>query len=292
MSVRNVIFVLCCLAWAVFPAGAAAQGIDDPMNVEDWTSHWDCSADEFKRHMSELREGKRRPLDIEVYDVDGKQQFSGVWIPNDGRSWSCYWNMTSDEFSTRWEKYRAEGYRTVDIEVDNVGGELKFAAVWVENVEDAEVFCWWDMTEDDWDAKTREHTGQGFRLRDIEVYPVGEQFKFAAIWVKDGRTIPVRDHRHLTDAEFKQKFDTYLADGFRVSDIEVYDTSSGLRYSVIWTKNYNGRYWAALWGMTAEAHREQWKANREQNLRPVQIQAYATPEGTRYAAVYTDNRKR
>ncbi len=290
MNRKRITWGAACLLvfWGI---EASAQGVDDPRVVSTWTSYWDMSNESFTTRLNELRDKNERPVDLEVYQTeDGGMQYSAVWYPNtDNRGWACFRNMTSDEFNARWEKYTNMGYRTVDIEINNIDGELSFAGIWEENKAQIDTYCWWNMTEETWGEKFREHSADGYRLKDVEVYADGDAFKYAAIWVKDGETLDWKQFNHLTYDELNQKFNQYREEGYRISDIESYETAEDQRYAAIWVKNGNDRGWAVWWNLDADLHFTKWDEYRNDKYRPVQIVGYPVPNGKRFAAIYRDN---
>lgn len=272
------------------PGMSQGQGVDDPTTVSTWTSEWDMDGDHLQTRLLELRDKGQRPIGLEVYPGEDGEQYSAVWVANpDSRAWACFRNMTAESYEKRWDEYRKQQFRPVDIEIINVDGELKFAGIWEENKEDVEWFCWWDMNEAAWAEKFKEHSEAGYRIKDVEVYPDGDEFKYAAIWVLDTEKVAWQQHNHMSYDDLDAKFLELREQNFRISDIEAYDTADGMRYAAVWVKSDTNRGWAVWWNMDADLNQEKWEEYRDDGYRPLQIVGYPTSDGLRYAAVYRDN---
>ena len=117
-----------------FPSvrGIIPANIFDPDSVA-WSSRRDMSSSAFSSWFGDLMANNYMIIDIEVDEVSGSQQVAGVWQDNiDNRGWAEYRNMTSSQFSAKWDELEEDGYRLIDQEIYQLNGSWYYAGIWVE----------------------------------------------------------------------------------------------------------------------------------------------------------------
>lgn len=97
---------------------------------------------------------------------------------------------------------------------------------------------------------------------------------------------PWKDHRALTASEFDQWSEAALSAGRRPIDVEVYRTSAGVRFAGIWTNNPEGIAWRARHDLTGAAYGQAVQNFRNSGYRLIDMEAYPTPDGIRYAGIW------
>lgn len=98
-------------------------------------------------------------------------------------------------------------------------------------------------------------------------------------------------YRDLNDESFTEKFDKYKSEDFRLTDIDVYKTPSGIRYAMIWEKNTDDRRWAEFNGITNDEYHTKWEEFKLKNYRPADIEGYEQNGGLRYAGIWVENKE-
>jgi CubicO group peptidase (beta-lactamase class C family) len=101
-----------------------------------------------------------------------------------------------------------------------------------------------------------------------------------------------KSNRDLTSSQFSKYFKDYSAQGYRMTDVDAYPTSSGLRYAMIWVKNTDRRGWAEHRDMTSEAYNKKWTAYKAKNYRPIDIEMYKNNGKWYYAGIWEENKER
>ncbi|MCW1970010.1 MAG: serine hydrolase, partial [Anaerolineae bacterium] len=84
-----------------------------------------------------------RPIALSGYGHNGQTYYAVIWIENqNGRNWKTSWNATTDEFSTKWDKNRDEGFRVTHQSVYSTTNGYRYTGVWRQNA-----------IRDDWNLK-------------------------------------------------------------------------------------------------------------------------------------------
>ena len=110
----------------------SAVWVDNSENL-DWIEWRDLTSAEFNVKF-DLYRASYRMIDIESYRVSGQQYFAGIWVKNvNGRDWAMYRGLTSKQFGDKWLQLRDAGYRLIDYEAYDIGGEYHYAGTWRQN---------------------------------------------------------------------------------------------------------------------------------------------------------------
>jgi len=129
--------------------------------------------------------------------------------------------------------------------------------------------------------------GLGYIVTDLDRYSfagMGQGFSFVWQQVR-GRTSSAA-HVDLTASEYTARNRSYREEGYRAADIEIYTTPQGLRYAGSWIPNPEGIDWHAAFGLTSDDFGRQFQQRRQMGFRLVDIEAYATSSGIRYAGIW------
>jgi hypothetical protein len=85
----------------------------------------------------------------------------------------------------------------------------------------------------------------------IEPYQVGDQFRYAAIFLTNTQGLTWQMAWSMTDSQFASKVHQLL-DDYRVLHVASARVGGAVRYSGIWLENRNGRGWAEFRNLTHE----------------------------------------
>ncbi len=258
-----------------------------------WVSFRDATSNEFSDHFNQMKDDYLM-LDIEVDVVNGSDQLAAVWQDNfDNRGWAELRNLTSAEFSDKWNFYRDLGYRLIDQESYVLNNTRYYAGIWVENKENLAWASYRNATSQEFSDNFTTYTNLGYIMVDVEAYPVnnGSELRYAAAWVENAENLSWIEHRDMTSAEFSDKFNQYRAQ-YRVWDIESYRFNGTQYYAAIWIENKNGNGWAEWRDMTATGYRNRWYRLRDLGYRLVDFEKYDTGSGFKYAGVWRQNNGR
>ncbi len=96
--------------------------------------------------------------------------------------------------------------------------------------------------------------------------------------------------RHgMTSSSYQTYFDQYVGQGYRLAQVDAYQTNSGVRYAAIWDRQ-NSSAWVARHGMSASSYQTYFDQYTAQSYRPLDISATAAGSGSgTFAAVWNQS---
>jgi CubicO group peptidase (beta-lactamase class C family) len=209
-----------------------------------WAEHRNLTSSEFNDTWTALRDAGYRPIDQEGYQLAGNQFYAGVWIQNvENLGWVSYRDATSAEFGDLFDRYTAAGYMMIDIDAYQIGSNLYYAAIWVDNVENLAWVELRNLSSQEF-ADAFEQYRDEYRMIDVESYRYGGVQYYAGIWVENPSGRGWYEYRDMTAKEFGDRWLILRDAGYRLINYEVYPVSSGYRYAGIWRQNGIRPDWA------------------------------------------------
>jgi Bacterial tandem repeat domain 1 len=126
--------------------------------------------------------------------------------------------------------------------------------------------------------------GQGYRLRRVSGYMVGDKDHYAAIWEKSSGPVWVARHG-LTPAAYQQEFDKLVGQGYRLIHISGYGTMTQSYFAAIWEKS-DGPGWVARHGLNETGFQKAFDEYTSKGFRLKQVSVYQFLGRDRYAAIW------
>jgi CubicO group peptidase (beta-lactamase class C family) len=201
------------------------------------------SDSEFSAKWEELKNKGFRPIDQEAHTVSGKMYYGAIWIKNtEDYKWASFRKLTSSEFSKKFDEYK-EKYIPVDVDAYQSGNEWLYSVIWVENKDKLDWVEKRNIPQDDFGKQFDEYSDKGYRLYSTESYRRGGNQEYATIWVKESKSRKWAARRDMNDTWFHNYWLRYNDMGYRLEDIEAYETSSGVRYAGVWLENDDRVRW-------------------------------------------------
>ncbi len=208
-----------------------------------WLQTRNMTLSVFESLQQTRAEAGYRMIDQEVYVLGTSTFYAGIWMENrENLQWANYYNVTSSEFSTLFSHYAGLGYMPIDVDAYVIDGQLRYAAIWVENIEGLAWQLWRDMSSQAFADKFAE-LFDNFRMIDTESYRFGGQQLFAGIWVENRNGRAWAQYRNLTSKGFHERWSELRDAGYRLINYEVYPWSTGYRYAGVWRQNGNRLNW-------------------------------------------------
>ncbi len=215
----------------------------DNLDNRGWFELRNMSASQYEAELASKRSAGYRLIDQEVYILDGRTLYAGVWIFNtEGLEWVSYTDQSDADFSVLFSRYSEQGYMMIDIDAVFTGGMMTYSAVWVENSENLGWVEWRDLSSSEFVDKFEEYRST-YRMIDVESYRVGTTQYYAGIWVENRNGRGWAEWRDMTAKEFGDKWLQLRDAGYRLIDYEAYPVGSGYRYAGIWRQNSDRPNW-------------------------------------------------
>ena len=203
-----------------------------------------------------------------------------------GLAWASHRDLTSSQFSSKFKQYSDQGMMMIDVDAYKVGNSLRYSMVWRENTDNRAWAEHRNLSSSAYYAKWKYYRDRGYRPLDIAAYKSGKSTLFAGIWVKNTEGIGWSSYRNLTSKRYGEIFTERSKAGYRLVDMEVYETSSGLRYTAIWYRNSDRRSWAQLRNMSRDQYQKEVNERSKKGYMVVDYETYKNGKKRQYAAIW------
>lgn len=220
-----------------------------------------------------------------VLSVWSSQASATILKDQKGLGWASFRDLTSAQFSEYFAQYK-NSYLLEDVDAYQTPSGLRYSMVWRQNTDNRGWAEHRNLTSAEYSAKWTEYKDKGFRPLVIAAYPNGNETLFAGVWVQNKENIAWSSHRNLTGAEYGDLYTQKRAAGFRLVDMEAYQTSSGLRYSAIWYDNVDNKTWTQWRDMSRDSYQQKVDELGAQGYMVVDFESYQISGNTRYAAIW------
>lgn len=146
-----------------------------------------------------------------------------------------------------------------------------------------------DLTSQQFSSAFNKYKRQGYLMIDVDAYPSKNSTRYSMVWRKntDGRTW--KAHRDMTSSVYHQKWKSYKNQGYRPLDVEAYQKKGTIKWAGIWVKNNEGFAWSSHRNLSSQAYGNLFQQKKQAGYRLADMEAYSTPSGLRYAAIWYKN---
>lgn len=149
-------------------------------------------------------------------------------------------------------------------------------------------YAYRDLTSSNFSQRFSELSNDGFRMTDVDAYQTDEGMRYSMMWEKnDGRGWA--EHRNMSSDSYYAKWKQYRDKGYRPTDVEGYMNGSSLQFAGIWIENQENISWYSYRNMTDESYGVKFSELSKSGYYLVDMEAYNTPYGLRYAAIWYRN---
>ncbi|MBD1847715.1 serine hydrolase [Cyanobacteria bacterium FACHB-63] len=223
-----------------------------------------------------------------AFPLASKTLASPIDDPNN-IDWTSIRGYDSKEFNEYFNKQKAEGFRVVDLEVDEINGKANYSAIFQKNTDQRAWASLRDLSDEEFSQRWNEFKDKGYRLIDQEAYTLNGKRLYAGVWEENKGNLGWVSYRNVDGEEFGKRFKQYSDQGFRMIDTEAYSSGGKTLYSAIWIKNTDNVNWVALRDMSGSAYAERFKSLSEQGYRQLDFESYVRDGEQQYAAIWVKN---
>ncbi len=131
-------------------------------------------------------------------------------------------------------------------------------------------------------AEVDKRKAAGFRLKQVDSYPVGNQIRYAAIFVKDG--VAIAAYHGLSAADHQKKFDELTAGPWRPKNISVVSLGGERFYTALYEKSNTGMQAKSF--LTPAEYQTLSEENKKAGRHLVYLNAYEHNGQPRFSAIW------
>ncbi|MGI0492070.1 serine hydrolase [Alkalinema pantanalense CENA528] len=206
--------------------------------------------------------------------------------------WASIRGYSSQAFHTYFNQKKADGYRIVDLEVDEINGKASYSAIWQKNTDQRGWISLRDLTDNEFSQKWQENRDKGYRLIDQEAYTLNGKRFYAGVWIENVEKTNWVSYRNVDGAEFGQRFKQYSDQGYRMISLDAYGSGNQPLYAAIWVKNTDNTDWLENRDMSETTYADKFKTLSQQGYRVLDFESYQRNGQQQYAAIWVKNNGR
>ncbi|WNG18067.1 C39 family peptidase [Cystobacter fuscus] len=181
----------------------------------------------------------RWPVTLTAYNSSGSRLMAGSFQAAGSRPVRVL--MTTQQFQSYFETYRAQGWRPDRVSVLPTSSGPLFSVIWAPI--DGAFLSLANLTEAEMSAKWSEMWNAGYLNVDLAVYNDNGVIRFSGVWVKKAHN-GYATYWHMTAADFESKKQSFAAQGLMPVRFNSYSTPNGIRYAATWHPSSSGFYQA------------------------------------------------
>jgi CubicO group peptidase (beta-lactamase class C family) len=154
-----------------------------------WVSLRKLTSEEFAQKF-DLYKAAYIPVDVDVYQIGGTTYYSVIWVENKNNlAWVEKRNIPQSDFGTQFDEYSGKGYRLYSTESYERNGQQEYATIWVKEPQARSWYARRDMDATNFHNWWLRYADLGYRLEDIEVYKVGNNTRYAGVWLENDNRV-------------------------------------------------------------------------------------------------------
>jgi CubicO group peptidase (beta-lactamase class C family) len=232
-----------------------------------WASHRATPAAAYQNLVTGLKADGYRLLDVNGYRTGGATYYASAWV-KDTAGWAATHGDDFAGFAAKFDQYKATGYRMDKVSGWNDDGVPRYASVWVPNPAGTPWISHVRMTTAQYQKLAEQYDKAGYRLLSVDGYGA----RIAAVWLHDPTT-RYRAVHGRSGAAYQAFLEKAVADGYRLTDKDVYQVGTKVRFAAIATRQA-GLPFRSFSTWNFYTYQPSWSAQKAAGFRPVSISAY------------------
>ncbi len=145
-----------------------------------------------------------------------------------------------------------------------------------------------DLTSAEFSAAFTRYSQQGLMMIDVDAYPAGGGLRYSMVWRANTDKRGWAERRNLTSSQYSDWWNRYRQQKYRPLAIAAYPSGNQVLWAGIWVENRENIRWASYRNLTSARYGEIFNQLKSA-YRLVDMEAYQTPEGLRYSAIWYQN---
>jgi CubicO group peptidase (beta-lactamase class C family) len=254
-----------------------------------WEVRYGMTASEYQSKFGQFVDGEGlRLVDVSGYGGGSEDRYAAIWADVAGPAWRANHGLTPSGYDAKFQTYKEQGFRPTGISAYTSGGTPRFAGIW-EAVDGHRWSVRRGLTAAQYQSVLDDHVDRGYRPTDVTGYVRDGEAHYAAIFEQFGGP-RWRAHHGISGSTFQSKFDGYVDDDFRLTDVGGLGVGGSQQLVGTW-QEFGGPEWRAYYGMDGSAFQTRIDDLSERGFRMTTVSGYDVG-GPRFAGIWERNRPR
>lgn len=168
--------------------------------------------------------------------VDGaggtSAKYAAIWEKKSGPAYKTHHGMTAASYQSKFNDYKSKGYRLVLVNAYGVGNKGRYAAIW-EKKSGPAYKAHHGMSSASYQQKVNTYLAQGYRIKMVSGYNIGNTDYYAAIWEKKGGAAWSARHR-MSSLGYQNEFDNHRFSGYKLIQVSGYARNGKAQFAAVW----------------------------------------------------------
>ncbi len=270
----------------------SASEISFEKNIS-WVSNRDLTEQIFDEKLERYKKAGFIMTNIEVYSKSSERRFSMIMKENiDKRDWMAYKQISTNEYDGLVKFLKLNNFRLTDMMCEQQGSRLKYAAVFIKNIENyvwesrrGQTFAQYLYSRDSL-------RNNGYTITDFEVYKTNQGARYGSVWVKYPDAHTFIQELGLTRTQYQKRLDILTKQGYLLTDYETQLDDKGRRSYSIVAERKSGFAFAVKSNITAQEFSNYWNQYKDKGYRLIDFDCYEVNGDLKYSGNWIECNER
>src|SRR2546425_1248781 len=148
-----------------------------------WVARHGLTSSEYQSAFDSFGARGYRLVEVSGYSVGNQALYAAIWEQSAGPPRVARHGLSSGQYQAEFDQLVAQGYRLVDVSGYAVNGQALYAAIWEHSNGNGRAWvARHGLSGSEYQGQFDNLVDQGYRLKWVSGYGVGNQARYAAIW--------------------------------------------------------------------------------------------------------------
>ena len=171
-----------------------------------------------------------RLTDVSGYQSGNQVRYAAIFEKRRGPAWITKHGMTSAQYQAFFNSSTSKGYRLIMVDAFAYNNSARYSAIFEKSRGPAYV-AKHGMTSAQYQAQFNLFARQGYGLKQVSGYSIGNSARFAAIWEK---STSAAGYHNLSSSGFQAKYTNLHYKGYRLKGLSSYAHGGKAKYVAVW----------------------------------------------------------
>ncbi|KAL4867565.1 hypothetical protein BDV12DRAFT_119241 [Aspergillus spectabilis] len=267
------------LLWTALASAVYTQALE-------WKAHYRMTGAEYQQTFDHYVSLGYALNSVSGYERDGVANYAAIFEKTNRGAWSARHGLTSSSYATADAEFTEKGYHLSQVNGYTVNGVPRFAAIWEPVVSNRRI-AHIDLTGDAMQEVFDQYKEQGYKPIHVSGYEVNGARRYAAIYeLITEDNLAWWSWAHMTSSRYQERFDGYLEDGYRLTDVSGYSVDGNVYFNAVWDNTTATGAWWARHNMDSPTFQSEFDKFKADGYVLNVLSGYNTGTADRYAALW------